>query len=189
MRFIRPSRTQSTAALRGKSLLNALMFFGIFMVALAWLADRLGPQRILLPFWPRVVAAGLLFSGGLVVWILCADLFGRSGRGTPLPLDAPRHLVTTGPFAVIRNPIMAGEMAVLWGIALYLSSLGVLLYAILFTLAGHLAVVYVEELELHKRFGEQYEDHRRRVPRWLPRLSLAGKAASGMRSRARADQS
>jgi len=109
MRFIRPSRTQSTAALRGKSLLNALMFFGIFMVALAWLADRLGPQRILLPFWPRVVAAGLLFSGGLVVWILCADLFGRSGRGTPLPLDAPRHLVTTGPFAVIRNPIGWGN--------------------------------------------------------------------------------
>ena len=85
-------------------------------------------------------------------------------------LDAPRHLVTSGPFARVRNPIIAGEAAVIWGEALYLSSLGVLLYAILFTLAGHRAVVSVEEPELRKRFGERYEVYCRRVPRWLPRL-------------------
>jgi len=177
--FIRPSKTESTAALRAKSMLNAIAFFVIFMVALPWLADWLGPLRIPLPQWPRAICSGVLICGGLAVWIVCADLFGRKGRGTPLPLDAPRHLVTTGPFAVIRNPIMAGEVAVVWGIALYRSSLGVILYAILFALAGHLAVVKVEEPELRKRFGREYEDYCRRVPRWLPRFSQTASAARG----------
>jgi protein-S-isoprenylcysteine O-methyltransferase Ste14 len=171
--FVRTSKTKNTAALRAKSLLNAVMFFAVFMVALIWFADRLAPRRIPLPFWPRAVLAPLMFVGGLAVWLPCADLFARRGRGTPLPLDAPRNLVTTGPFGVIRNPIITGEIAVVWGIALYLSSLGVLLYAILFALAGHWAVVKVEEPELRKRFGKQYEDYCRRVPRWLPRLSGA----------------
>jgi protein-S-isoprenylcysteine O-methyltransferase Ste14 len=78
--------------------------------------------------------------------------------------------VTTGPFAVVRNPIMAAEILVVWAEALYFSSLGIFLYAVFATAAGHLSVVYVEEPELRERFGEQYEAYCQRVPRWFPRL-------------------
>ncbi len=78
------------------------------------------------------------------------------------------------------------EAAAVWGVALYLSSLGALLYAIFFTLAGHCIVVYVEELELRERFGEQYEAYYRLVPRWLPRLLLfAGRAGELLRRRSK----
>jgi protein-S-isoprenylcysteine O-methyltransferase Ste14 len=107
------------------------------------------------------------------VWLWCLDVFSRRGRGTPFPLDAPSKLVTTGPFAIVRNPIMVAEVAVIWAEALYFSSVGILLYAGLVTVASHLLVLRVEEPELRQRFGADYEDYCRRVPRWLPRLGPA----------------
>lgn len=168
-RGIRPSTTQSTTALWAKSLLNAALFFGLFMVALPLLASRLVPALLPLPVVLRSVGGGVLFIGGIGLWAVCLDHFSRRGRGTPFPLDAPRELVVTGPFAVIRNPIMAGELAVIWGEALYFGVLGIVLYALLASLAGYLVVTRVEEPELSERFGAEYEAYRRRVPRWLPR--------------------
>ena len=178
--IVRPSTTESTVALLAKSALQAMLGFAIFVIVLPWLANWLPPSRVPLPFWPRAVVGGGLFVGGMAVWAVCLDVFSRRGRGTPFPLDAPRHLVTTGLFAVVRNPIVVGEQAVIWGEALYLSSLGVLLYATLATLGSCCIVVYAEEPELRERFGEQYEAYCRRVPRWLPRLyTLAGGGARG----------
>jgi protein-S-isoprenylcysteine O-methyltransferase Ste14 len=169
-RGIRPSTTQSALALWLKSLLNALLFFGIFMVALPYAAHWLLPLALPLPRWLRVVGGGVFFVGGLVLWISCLDVFSRRGHGTPFPLDAPRHLVITGPYRAVRNPIMVGELAVIWGEALFFSSLAVFIYAAVATLAGHLAVIYVEEPEVRERFGEQYEAYCRHVSRWLPWL-------------------
>lgn len=165
---IRPSTTRSIAALWAKSLLNAVLFFGIFMVALPWLASWLLPRPVAIPFGIRMWVGAGLFLGGIAVWAWCLDIFSRRGRGTPFPLDAPRHLVTTGAFSVVRNPIMAAEMAVIWGEAAYVARLGVLIYAALITLAGHVMVISIEEPELRERFGEEYEAYCRRVPRWFP---------------------
>jgi protein-S-isoprenylcysteine O-methyltransferase Ste14 len=78
--------------------------------------------------------------------------------------------VTSGLFNVIRNPIMTGELMVIWAEVLYFASLGILVYAALLSLAAHWMVVHIEEPELRERFGESYEAYCRKVPRWLPRL-------------------
>lgn len=167
---IRPSTTQSAAALWAKSLLNAVLFFAVFMVALPWGAHRLLPGTLPLPPGVRTWGGIALFVVGVAAWISCLDVFSRRGRGTPLPWDAPRELVTGGLFNVVRNPIMAAELIVIWAEVLYFASVGVLVYAAVISLAGHLMVVHVEEPELRERFGESYEAYCRRVPRWLPRL-------------------
>jgi protein-S-isoprenylcysteine O-methyltransferase Ste14 len=166
--MIRPSTTRSTAALWAKSLLNAVLFFAIFMLALPWFAHHLLPAALPIDMDLRIWPAGVLALVGIAVWIACLDVFSRRGRGTPLPADAPRHLVTTGLFAVVRNPIMAAELLVIWGIALYIASWGVALYAIAISVAAHVMVVYIEEPELRQRFGESYEEYCRNVPRWFP---------------------
>jgi protein-S-isoprenylcysteine O-methyltransferase Ste14 len=167
-RGIRPSTTHSTTALWVKSLLNAVLFFLVFMTALPLLAHWLLPGRLPLPAWLRILAGCTLILAGGAVWIVCLDVFSRRGGGTPFPLDAPRQLVTSGPYAVVRNPLMVGELAVIWGEAIYVASLGLWLYAGLITLAAHLATVFVEEPELRERFGAAYDAYCRRVPRWLP---------------------
>jgi protein-S-isoprenylcysteine O-methyltransferase Ste14 len=176
-RGIRPSTTESTAALWIKSLLNAALFFLVFMIVLPWLSHWALPSRLPLPFWPRTLVGGTLILAGVALWIVCLDVFSRRGSGTPFPLDAPRKLVTSGPYAIVRNPIMTGELAVIWGEAILVSSLGVWLYAVLITVAAHLAVVLIEEPELRQRFGDAYEEYCRRVPRWLPSPSRAPRSA------------
>jgi len=167
-RGIRPSTTTSTTALWAKSVLNAVLFFGMFMVAAPALAHWLLPRTLPLPFALRAIVAALLCGCGVLLWGTCLDVFSRRGRGTPFPLDAPRRLVTTGPFWVVRNPIMVGELAVIWGEAVYFASLGILIYAAVASIAGHLAVVYVEEPELRERFGAEYDAYCRKVSRWWP---------------------
>lgn len=169
-RAIRPSTTRSTSALWLKSLLNAVLFFALFMLALPALAHRLLPLALPLPGLLRRGLAGVLAVAGVAVWLVCLDHFSRVGRGTPLPADAPSRLVTTGPFGRIRNPIMAAELLVIWAVSLHLASLGAVLYAAAISLIAHAAVVHVEEPELRARFGASYESYCRRVPRWLPRL-------------------
>ncbi len=51
----RPSTTENTGALWAKSLLNALLFFGVFMVALPWVAHTLLPAILLFPFGIRTL--------------------------------------------------------------------------------------------------------------------------------------
>jgi len=169
-RAIRPSTTRSTGALWAKSLLNAVLFFGIFMLALPWLAHRLLPLPLAIPTVCRTWLAGALVLVGIGMWAVCLDTFSRHGKGTPLPMDAPRELVTTGLFGIIRNPIMAGELLVIWGETLYVASLGVVFYAVLITLGAHAAACYVEEPELRRRFGPAYDEYCARVPRWFPKV-------------------
>ena len=169
-RAIRPSTTRSTGALWAKSLLNAVLFFALFMVALPGLAHWLLPMELPLASGLRFGLAGGLALLGIAAWIACLDTFSRQGRGTPLPADAPRLLVRTGLFGRIRNPIMAAELCVIWAVALYLGSLGPVLYALGISVTAHLAVVYVEEPELRERFGQSYAEYSQRVPRWIPRL-------------------
>ncbi len=171
----RPSTTESTAALWAKSLLGALLFFGVFMAALPWAAHQLLPARLPLPPLLRAWGGAALFAVGVGVWIVCIDAFSRRGRGTPAPMDAPQHLVTDGHHGVVRNPIIAAEMMVVWGGALYFGSLGLLGYAVLMTGFAQWVVVRVEEPELRERFGAAYESYCQRVPRWIPRL---GRSAS-----------
>ena len=57
------------------------------------------------------------------------------------------------------------------GAALFYRSLPLLTYALVFLLVTHLFVILYEEPTLRRTFGQEYEAYRRRVRRWLPRLS------------------
>ena len=168
----RASTTRSTVAIWAKSLLNAVLFSGIFIVALPWGAHQLLPLELPVPAALRIWGGGALLLLGIAGWIVCLDAFSRRGRGTPSPLDAPSRLVTDGLHGVVRNPIIVSELIVLWGVMLYVASLGVALYAFATTLGAHGVVLYSEEPQLHRRFGQSYEDYCENVPRWLPRLRI-----------------
>jgi protein-S-isoprenylcysteine O-methyltransferase Ste14 len=62
-----------------------------------------------------------------------------------------------------------GAFSVLIGEIILFHSLLLAGYILLMGVVVHLFVVFYEEPQLARRFGESYETYLRRVPRWLPR--------------------
>lgn len=56
------------------------------------------------------------------------------------------------------------------GQALFFGSAGLLAYAACVALGFHLFVVLWEEPHLREKFGAEYDEYFRRVPRWIPGL-------------------
>ena len=108
---------------------------------------------------------------GVPVYLWCAWDFAVSGLGTPAPIDAPRKLVAKGLYRFVRNPMYVGVGSVIAGQVVLFESRVLLVYLALLWLYFHLFVVFYEEPTLRRKFGGEYGDYCRRVPRWLPRLT------------------
>lgn len=115
------------------------------------------------------VLALLLFGVGLAVYAWCVWDFASFGRGTPAPIDAPRHLVVRGLYRVSRNPMYLGVLAIVLGWAALLAHATLVVYAVCVFVAFHCFVVFYEEPHLAELFGEEYAAYRAKVGRWLGR--------------------
>lgn len=92
------------------------------------------------------------------------------GAGTPLPLSTARHLVTQGPYAYLRNPMAVAGLAQGFSVALILGSWAVAIYTLLGMLVWNFFVRPGEEANLELRFGKAFQQYRREVRCWIPRL-------------------
>ena len=116
--------------------------------------------------------AGLpLLAAASLVYLWCAWDFAVTGLGTPAPIDAPRVLVVKGLYRLVRNPMYVGVLSVIFGWSIWLASLRVAVYGCVFWALAHGFVLLYEEPHLRRVFGEQYEEYRRRVNRWMPKDS------------------
>ena len=97
--------------------------------------------------------------------------FALQGLGTPAPIAPTRHLVVTGLYRFVRNPMYLAVSAVILGQALVLGDWRLVVYGGVFWFASHLFVVSYEEPTLQQTFGAEYEAFRANVPRWIPRLT------------------
>lgn len=118
----------------------------------------------------RVIGIVLILAGGPGL----VDSFARfalQGLGTPAPIAPTRHLVVTGLYRYVRNPMYVAVVAVILGQAILFGDLRLAIYGALFWLVCHLFVAAYEEPTLKRTFGAEYETFRANVPRWIPRLT------------------
>ena len=120
--------------------------------------------------WSRFVGVLLIVAGipGLVDSVV---RFAVQGLGTPAPIAPPQHLVITGLYRRVRNPMYVSAISVVLGQAVLFGDWRLLAYGAAFWLAYHLFVLLYEEPTLTRTFGEQYRRYLANVPRWLPRLT------------------
>jgi len=88
-------------------------------------------------------------------------------------------LVAYGPYRFVRHPVYLAGILLLLGAGLLYSPMvkADLVGGLVLLVYFHIFVVRAEEPALRRRFGPRYEEYCRRVPRWLPRLSLSTGAA------------
>lgn len=125
-------------------------------------------------FWPSNSPLSWLgaaiFVLGAAIYIRCAWEFAVRGLGTPAPIAPTKYLVTTALHRYVRNPIYLGVALAIAGEGVVFRSFHLVEYAAVMLVIAHIFVLFYEEPTLHRQFGESYDEYRRRVPRWIPRL-------------------
>jgi protein-S-isoprenylcysteine O-methyltransferase Ste14 len=116
-----------------------------------------------------VILGAMLIAAGLALMYRTISLFAREGEGTLAPWDPTQKLVVRGPYRFVRNPMIVGVLAVVLGEAAIFGSPALTAWAALFFATNAVWFPLVEEPGLIQRFGDDYQEYRRHVPRWIPR--------------------
>ena len=116
-------------------------------------------------------AGGLLIAVGAIGLVDSFVRFAVQGLGTPAPVFPTRHLVVTGLYRYVRNPMYVGVASAIFGQALVLGNVTLLEYGGVVWLLFHIFVLAYEEPTLRASFGSEYTDFCAAVPRWIPRLT------------------
>ncbi len=136
------------------------------LVAAAIILGRLMP----LP-WPGMddtaarLAGWLLALGGLALVIWSIVTLHRHNT-TVLPHDGASTLVTSGPFALRRNPIYLGDVLILFGVSVLTTNLWFSVASAAFIPLVTWLAILPEERHLERRFGDEwrrYSDTTRRL--------------------------
>lgn len=114
---------------------------------------------------PRPAFLALL-PWGYLQYRLCGEYRTRRGKGGPGMSSPPERIVTTGPYAVTRNPMYLGHVIFLTGLTLVTRSRVVGMITLLL-LPWFDARAREDEARLEELFGVEYARYRDSVPRWL----------------------
>jgi protein-S-isoprenylcysteine O-methyltransferase Ste14 len=143
---------------------------GVVAGVLPWWISRWRLQPPLLGFAAFRALGALLIVAGIPVILDSFARFALQGQGTPAPVFPTRHLVVTGLYRYVRNPMYVGVLALIFGQGLLLGNVRVLDYGVLIWLAFELFVVGYEEPTLRRTYGAEYDVFCKHVSRWIPGL-------------------
>ena len=136
---------------------------GCLMWLVAWLLPSLR-----LAFPGRVVFAVAVGCLGVIVSVAGVIEFRRARTTVnPMTPSASSSLVTTGIYAVSRNPMYLGFAMVLLGWGIYLANPASLSVLLGFVVYMSLFQIIPEERALQSRFGSGFQAYRAKVRRWL----------------------
>ncbi len=135
----------------------------ILLVVLCAAAIGLG-RHAPLP-WPglddtaaRIVGWLLALAGlGLVIW---SGITLHRHNTTVRPDDGASNLVTSGPYALRRNPIYQGDTLILFGVSVLTTNLWFSLASAAFIPLIIWLAILPEERHLERRFGDEWRSYR-----------------------------
>ncbi|PHR33246.1 MAG: hypothetical protein COA38_05170 [Fluviicola sp.] len=135
------------------------------------------PWVIVKAFNLSPISDNLHFTIGIILFTLFSSLgvfsaitIVREGKGTPIPADQTKKLVSTGPYKYVRNPMAIAGLGQGIAVSVYLNSIHVFIYVIIGGIIWQIAVRPLEENDMLERFGPDYENYRKKVKCWIPKL-------------------
>jgi protein-S-isoprenylcysteine O-methyltransferase Ste14 len=167
-----------------------LFWFAIHPFANGWRNMRRSPYLLLLPIWAVIIfalgwvtwpwrsvriysspwmwaPAALLFWFGLRTYAGIRSGFGThklSGEAELRPREHAQELVTTGLHARMRHPIYVAHLANLAGWAIGSGLMVSVILLAVSALSTFPLMIWMEEHELEKRFGQRFREYKARVP-------------------------
>jgi len=124
------------------------------------------PFKLRLPVWLALPAGLLLYAVGMAFTLLALrslmPVLAARSRGQPHP-----KLLKTGVYSVVRHPLYFGST--LWpaGLSIALRAAASLALTPVW-LTYYTIIANIEEKQLTKEFGEEYEEYKRKVKKIIP---------------------
>jgi protein-S-isoprenylcysteine O-methyltransferase Ste14 len=167
-----------------------LFWFAIHPFADFWRGMRRSPYLLLLPIWAAIIfalafatwpwhgvqlysspwmwaPAALLFFFGIRTYAGIRNDFGGhklSGEAELRPREHAQELVTTGLHARMRHPIYVAHLLNLAGWTMGSGLMVSFILLAVSALSTFPLMVWLEEQELEKRFGQTFRTYKARVP-------------------------
>ena len=113
------------------------------------------------------LAGAVIFWLGIAVTVASQVAMGASWRGDVDP-EIRTELVTTGPFRLVRNPILSGTALTAIGLALMVPNVLAVAMLVAFAVGMNVQVRLVEEPYLRRVHGDAYARYAARTGRFLP---------------------
>ena len=151
-----------------------LCFLALFYIAAIYTDKWLNLPSISYPPWTLIPALILLVPG--VILVLWTWIQFIHARGTPVPLNPPQELITSGLYAYSRNPMLLGIFLIFFGSAIWMGSLSLtVFYAPLVVLIFYFQITKIEEKEMELKFGQSYLEYKNKVALFFPVLKRPDK--------------
>lgn len=136
--------------------------------ALAWedrdylaVLQSAGPAR-----WAVALALGLPCL--LIGWA-AAHEFALVGRGTPIPYDPPKRVVTSGPYASIANPMQVTSTIVMIAMAILVNSAAAWTIPLAFLIFEGIFATWYNRAHIALAMPEDWDTYSAAVCSWVPR--------------------
>ena len=140
-----------------------------FIVGAALVVSEASPVWSYPGFPLRLAGIGALLAAGAIR----LDVAGRARRGTSargVTFEAGT-LITTGMYALLRNPLYAANVLIWCGMAMLCGSLAVVAVVAAVVAVHYHLIVLAEERYLARRYRGRYAEYCRSVRRWIPRVA------------------
>jgi protein-S-isoprenylcysteine O-methyltransferase Ste14 len=177
-------RTGSTGfrGISGRPLSVAWTGGVLFIIAL--ILGVAGPLLAVTGLVPTEAATGWRVAGLLIALVgFCAALVGqiRMGASWRVGVDPSERtdLVTSGLFALVRNPFFSAIIMAQLGVTLMVPTWVSALALLSLVTAVELQVRIVEEPYLKRAHGSEYDSYCNRVGRFLPRITAKSRITDG----------
>jgi len=115
----------------------------------------------------KPIALGVAAIGGVFAAAAILSFLRAKTTIDPMKPGKAASLVTTGVYAITRNPMYLSLLFVLIGWAIYLSDLATLVVVPFFVLYMNRFQITPEERALTSLFGSEFEAYCKRVRRWI----------------------
>lgn len=115
---------------------------------------------------PADIPGWIAIAIGLALQGIAAGQFVKARTNLHAFRD-PDKLITTGVFAISRNPMYLGFVLTLLGAALLLNTVSAFLGPLAFFIVASLWYIPREERIAEEMFGDPYRAYRARVRRWI----------------------
>jgi protein-S-isoprenylcysteine O-methyltransferase Ste14 len=106
----------------------------------------------------------------LAIWSV-RTFYNKGGEGTPGPWKPITNLIISGPYKYVRNPMLLGVFFLLLFESVFFTSMLLFLWFMVFLIVNIVYFKTVEEKELVKRFGADYEEYKNNVSMIFPRVT------------------